>query len=277
MERPGTLAGVSAPSDRVDALDATIVIVNYNGRGILGPCLDGCARQVGCSLETIVIDNASADGSWDEAAGVEGVQLVRNDENVGFGRACNQGAALAGGRHVVFLNFDSVPEADWLRALVAAADADATAGAVQGLVLIDPDSAVMTAGNRVHYLGFSWAPIGLPPREPVPHEITIGCGASLLVPRTRFDEVGGFWDGLFLYHEDLDLCWRLRMRGYRILCEPRAVTHHRYEFARNPTKHLHMERGRWLTLAANLEAGTLARIAPALVATELRPARRGGA
>ena len=59
------------------------------------------------------------------------------------------------------------------------------------------------------------------------------------------------------------------MRGYRILCEPRAVTHHRYEFARNPTKHLHMERGRWLTLAANLEAGTLARIAPALVATEL--------
>ena len=260
---------MSAPLEQVDALDATIVIVNYNGRGILGPCLDGCARQVGCSLETIVIDNASPDGSWDEAAGVEGVQLVRNDENVGFGRACNQGAALARGRHVVFLNFDSVPEADWCARLVAAADADATAGAVQGLVLIDPDSAVMTAGNRVHYLGFSWAPIGLPPREPVPHEITTGCGASLLVPRTRFDEVGGFWDGLFLYHEDLDLCWRLRMRGYRILCEPRAVTHHRYEFARNPTKHLHMERGRWLTLAANLEAGTLARIAPALVATEL--------
>ena len=55
----GTLAGVSAPLEQVDALDATIVIVNYNGRGILGPCLDGCARQVGCSLETIVIDNAS--------------------------------------------------------------------------------------------------------------------------------------------------------------------------------------------------------------------------
>ena len=59
------------------------------------------------------------------------------------------------------------------------------------------------------------------------------------------------------------------MRGYRVLCEPRAVTHHRYEFARNPTKHLHMERGRWLTLAANLELGTLLRLAPALAATEL--------
>jgi GT2 family glycosyltransferase len=260
---------VAASPERAGALDATIVIVNYNGRGILGPCLDGCARQVGCSVETIVVDNDSADGSWDEAVDRDDVELVRNADNVGFGRACNQGAARARGRHVVFLNFDSVPEPDWCARLVAAADADPTAGGVQGLILIDPDGAVMTAGNRVHYLGFSWAPIGLPPRAPGVHEITTGCGASLLVPRVRFEEVGGFWDALFLYHEDLDLCWRLRMRGYRILCEPRAITHHRYEFSRNPTKHLHMERGRWLTLAANMEAGTLARIAPALAATEL--------
>jgi GT2 family glycosyltransferase len=260
---------MAAAPQPADALDATIVIVNYNGRGILAPCLEGCAGQAGCTVETIVIDNASADGSWDEAVGVDGVQLVRNAENVGFGRACNQGAALARGRHVAFLNFDSVPEPDWCVRLVAVADNDPTAGAVQGLILIDPDGDVMTAGNRVHYLGFSWAPIGLPPREQVPHEITTGCGASLLVPRARFEEVGGFWDALFLYHEDLDLCWRLRMRGYRIVCEPRAVTHHRYEFSRNPTKHLQMERGRWLTMAANLEAGTLLRLAPALAATEL--------
>ena len=260
---------MAAPQERTDALDATIVIVNYNGRGVLRPCLEGCLRQTGCTVETIVVDNDSADGSWDEAMGLEGVQLERNAENVGFGRACNQGAALARGRHLLFLNFDSVPEPGWAARLVATADAEPTAGAVQGLVLIDPDGDVMTAGNRAHYLGFSWAPIGLPPREPGPHEITTGCGASLLVPRARFEEVGGFWDALFLYHEDLDLSWRLRMRGYRILCEPRAISHHRYEFSRNPTKHLHMERGRWLTLAANLELGTLARIAPALLATEL--------
>jgi GT2 family glycosyltransferase len=260
---------VAALPERTDALDATIVIVNYNGRGILGPCLDGCAAQTGCSVETVVIDNASADGSWDEAEGRNGVTLVRNAENVGFGRACNQGAALGRGRHVAFLNFDSVPEPDWCARLVAAADSDSTAGAVQGLVLIDPDGAVMTAGNRVHYLGFSWAPIGAPPPTQEVHEITTGCGASLLVPRARFDEVGRFWEALFLYHEDLDLCWRLRMRGYRILCEPRAVTHHRYEFSRNPTKHLHMERGRWLTLAANMETRTLVRLVPALAGTEL--------
>ncbi len=260
---------MAASLERTDALDATIVIVNYNGRGILRPCLEGCVRQTGCTTETIVIDNDSADGSWDEAEGLEGVRLVRNAENVGFGRACNQGAALARGRHLIFVNFDSVPEPDYAARLIAAAEADPSAGAVQGLILIDPAGDVMSAGNRVHYLAFSWAPIGLPPREPLPHEITTGCGASLLVPRERFEEVGGFWDTLFLYHEDLDLCWRLRMRGYRVLCEPRAVTHHRYEFSRNPTKHLHMERGRWLTLAANLELGTLLRLAPALVATEL--------
>jgi GT2 family glycosyltransferase len=260
---------VAATPARADALDATIVIVNYNGRGILGACLDGCEAQTGCTVETVVVDNDSADGSWDEAEGRAGVRLVRNAENVGFGRACNQGAALGSGRHVVFLNFDSVPEPDWCARLVTAADSDSTAGGVQGLILIDPDGEVMTAGNRVHYLGFSWAPIGEPPREPGVHEITTGCGASLLVPRARFEEAGGFWDALFLYHEDLDLCWRLRTLGYRILCEPRAISHHRYEFSRNPTKHLHMERGRWLTMAANLEASTLWRMAPALAGTEL--------
>ena len=96
-------------------------------------------------------------------------------------------------------------------------------------MLIDPDGDVMTAGNRAHYLGFSWAPIGLPARQPIAHEIATGCGASLLVPRALFEEVGGFWEVLFLYHEDPDPRRRLRMLGYRILCEPSAITHHRYE------------------------------------------------
>ena len=119
---------MAAPLERTDALDATIVIVNYNGRGVLRPCLEGCVRQSGCTVETIVVDNNSADGSWDEAEGLEGVEPARNAENVGFGRACNQGAALARGRHLLFLNFDSVPEPDWAARLVAAAGADPTPG-----------------------------------------------------------------------------------------------------------------------------------------------------
>ena len=73
-----------------------------------------------------MIDNESADGSWDEAEGRAGVRLVRNPGNVGFGRACNQAAALATTPFLAFLNFDSEPEAGWLAALVQTAEADAS-------------------------------------------------------------------------------------------------------------------------------------------------------
>ena len=98
------------------ALAASVVIVNYRGRGRLGRCLDAlAAAPPECASEIIVIDNASDDGSWDEAQSRPGVLLVRNSENIGFGRACNQAAGLASGRHLVFLNFDCEPEAGLAR------------------------------------------------------------------------------------------------------------------------------------------------------------------
>ncbi len=266
---------------RCIAVDASIVIVNYQGRGTLGRCLDAVALQRGLQLETIVIDNASPDGSADEAEGRAGVRLVRNAQNVGFGRACNQAAALARGRVLLFLNFDSRPEPDWAAALVACLAAHPEAGAAQGVVLRDPDGDVNTAGNRVHYLGFGWAPQGgaPPPLEAVPYEVFCASGAALAVPRDLFAQVGGFWDELFLYQEDADLSWRIHLAGRRVLCCPAARSHHAYEFSRNAGKYFHLERNRLLMVAANYEAGTLVRLAPALLATEvgmLGVAARGG-
>ena len=251
------------------ALAASVVIVNYRGRGRLGRCLDALrASPPGCSSEIIVIDNASDDGSWDEAGGREGVRLVRNPANVGFGRACNQAAGLAAGRHLVFLNYDCEPETGWLDALVHCADDDPGVGAAQAVVL-HPDGTVNTAGNRLHYLGFSWAPNGGPAPHGPPAEITVGSGACLLVPAQRFREVGGFWEAMFLYCEDTDICWRLRLAGLRIVVVPGSRVRHDYEFGRNPSKMFHLERNRMLMVAANYEALTLARLAPALLGTEL--------
>ena len=97
----------------------------------------------------------------------------------------------------------------------------------------------------------------------------MGSGACLLVPARRFREVGGFWEAMFLYCEDTDLCWRLRLAGLRIVVCPDARVVHDYDFGRNTSKLFHLERNRLLMLAANYEPATLARIAPALVATEL--------
>jgi GT2 family glycosyltransferase len=262
-----------------ETLAASVVIVNYEGRGRLGRCLHAVLDTPSrCTSEIIVVDNASGDDSWREAAAHDGVQLIRNSENAGFGRACNQAAAVARGRHLVFLNFDCEPEPGWLDALVACADDDPGVGAAQAVVL-HPDGTVNTAGNRLHYLGFSWAPNGGAPPAGPPMEIAVGSGACLLVPAHRFREVGGFWEAMFLYCEDTDLCWRLRLAGLRIEVCPGARVRHEYDFGRNPAKLYHLERNRLLLLAANYELPTLARLAPALLATELAllaVAARGG-
>jgi GT2 family glycosyltransferase len=255
------------------------VIVNYRGRGRLGRCLDAIADSPAtCTSEVIVVDNASDDGSWDEAESRPGVRLLRNAENLGFGRACNQAAALASGRHLVFLNYDCVAEAGWLDALVRCADDDPGVGAAQAVVL-HPDGTVNTAGNRLHYLGFSWAAGGGSAPSGPPREVTVGSGACLLVPAHRFRQVGGFWEAMFLYCEDTDICWRLRLAGLRVVVCPDAQVRHEYEFGRNASKMFHLERNRLLMLAANYELGTIARLAPALAGTELAlliVAARGG-
>ena len=258
---------------------ASVVIVNYGGRGRLGRCLDAVLTSPStCRSEIIVVDNASDDDSWDEAASRAGVQLVRNDENVGFGRACNQAAALARGRHLVFLNYDCEAEPGWLDALVRCADDDPGVGAAQAVVL-HPDGTVNTAGNRLHYLGFSWAPNGGAAPLGPPAEIPVGSGACLLVPAHRFREIGGFWEAMLLYCEDTDLCWRLRLSGLRIVVCPDARVLHDYEFGRNASKFFHLERNRLLMIAANYQVSTLARLAPAILGTELAVlavAARGG-
>ena len=249
--------------------DATVVIVNYEGRGRLGACLDAVAAQTGVQFDVVVIDNDSPDGSWDEALERPGVHLERNLHNVGFGRACNRGAELGHGRHIALLNYDSTPEPDWLARLVAVLDADPSVGAAQGDRHERARRGVNTAGNALHYLGFAWAPAADEPPDGAPYEVAVGSGASLLVRGEAWRETGGFWEEFFLYHEDVELSWHLRLLGWRVVAVPGAVTWHDYEFHRNPGKLAHMERNRLLTVLACYEAGTLLRLAPALLATEL--------
>ena len=212
-----TLAGSGGQHEPAAGLRATVIIVNFEGRGRLGRCLAALLADTTVPFETIVIDNASRDGSWDEAEEHPGVRLVRNESNLGFGRACNQGATLATTPLLVFLNFDCEPARGWLAALVQTAESDASIGAVQGVVLM-PDGSVNTAGNLMHFLGFSWAPIGLgadadTPTTPIP----VASAACLLVPAAVFERVGGFWEEFFLYCEDTDLSWRIRLAGYQLV------------------------------------------------------------
>ena len=182
------------------------------------------------------------------------------------------------GRYLVFLNYDCEPEPGWLDALVRCADDDPGVGAAQAVVL-HPDGTVNTAGNRLHYLGFSWAPNGGSPPVGAPVEIAVGSGACLLVPAQLFQELGGFWESMFLYCEDTDLCWRIRLAGLRVLVCPEARSITTTTSAAMPPSSSTSSATACSCSQPTTSAGTLPRLAPALVATEvalLGVALRGG-
>ena len=181
--------------------------------------------------ELIIVDNGSTDGTTDFLRQLSGdVRIIVNDENLGFAKACNQGAAAARGKYLVFLNNDTIPQPGWLAALVAEVDSHAEVGIV-GSKLLYPDGTVQHAGvvrdcaRRLPYhiyKGFA----GSHPAVNQRREFQIVTAACLLIRRALFDEVGRFDEEYVNGFEDADLCLRVRERGYVVVYQPRSVVIH---------------------------------------------------
>ena len=248
----------------VEPTDATIIVVNYQGRGVLGACLDGVARQVGATLRRG--RRRQRISGWLGRRGRGPRRRPRRAQR----RERRLRRRLQPGGRARTRPAPRVPEPRQRSGAPLARLARRGCRRRPGHR--------RRPGRRAHArrLGqHGREPPALPrilvgagarrmrPTGP-PYEITCGSGASLLVPRARFEEVGGFWDELFLYAEDTDLSWRLRLAGLRILACPAARSEHAYEFGRNPEKYFHLERNRLLVLSANYETATLVRLAPLL-------------
>ena len=181
--------------------------------------------------ELIIVDNGSTDGTTDFLRQLSGdVRIIVNEENLGFAKACNQGAAAARGKYLVFLNNDTIPQPGWLTALVAEVDSHTEVGIV-GSKLLYPDGTVQHAGvvrdcaRRLPYhiyKGFAASHPAVNQRR----EFQIVTAACLLIRRALFDEVGGFDEEYMNGFEDADLCLKVRERGYAVVYQPRSVVVH---------------------------------------------------
>jgi N-acetylglucosaminyl-diphospho-decaprenol L-rhamnosyltransferase len=217
----------------------SVVVVAHDSGDWLRRCAESVLAQ-GAPVELIVVDNASRDGSLARLPADARLRLIRNADNRGFGAACNQGAAAAQGDALLFLNPDCVLPPDAVAQLRARLAAEPSL-AILGARLINPDGSPQAAARRrtptptrALRRALGWRSDALELAQPAaPHADGIEyleaiSGALMLLPRTRFEALGGFDEGYVLHCEDLDLCRRALLDGGRIgVAHQVEVLHHK--------------------------------------------------
>ncbi len=249
-------------------MDLSVIVVSWNVRDLLRRCLQSILAAVDGSapprtLEILVVDNASADGS---AAMVQAefptVRLIANDRNRGFTAANNQGLAASQGRYLLLLNPDAELLDGALAEMVGCMEAHPEAG-VLGPQLLYPDGSVQSSRRRFPTVATAlvestviqewWRDNRVlrryymldpppPPGEPQPVDWLVG--ACLLVRRAAYEQVGGLDEGFFMYSEELDWCRRIKGAGWQVLYLPTArVIHHEGKSSEQvvPARHIHFQ------------------------------------
>ncbi|MFD0869516.1 glycosyltransferase family 2 protein [Paenibacillus residui] len=214
-------------------MDLSIIILNYNTCELTLKALRSVyASRTGYQFEVILIDNASSDSSVEKIREeFPQVQLIENQENVGFAIANNQGMRIAAGRYILLLNSDTIVQTDTLEIMVRFMDEHPDVGA-SGCKVILPDGSLDKACRRgfptlsasfyyafgisklfPHVPRFNQYQLGyLNPDEEYPVDCLVG--AFMLVRRKAIDEVGLLDEQFFMYGEDVDWCYRIKQAGW---------------------------------------------------------------
>jgi GT2 family glycosyltransferase len=262
---------------------ASVVILNWNGLRFLDACLEAVSAQdLEGGLEIILVDGGSGDGSVEAVRSrFPEVRVVEAGRNLGYAAGNNLGMGLARAEWIVLLNNDTRVRPGWLRALVEAGSSHPQVAAVTAkLLFADRPKVIQSAGSLLLSEGAGGdRGFGEPDRGQYdrPQEVFAANGASMLLRKGALDDAGLLDETFFMYYEDTDLCWRLRLRGWRILYEPKAVVEHFHAGSSregSPFFLFHADRNRVFMLLKNAPWRLLAR---SLASAGSRAAGRGPA
>jgi GT2 family glycosyltransferase len=262
-----------------------VIIVTYNAQDYL-PDLFGSLERQDCPgnlVEIVVVDNGSRDGTVEYIKNKFQIpnskqfkiKLIENKENSGFAKGNNIGIREAlknKSDYIVLLNQDMVVTPNWLDELVRVVENDKKIGAVQPMIMLwDEKDKIQTSGNKIHFLGFGYSGEYRCQMSDVRcqmSDVVYASGAAMLIKREVLEKIGLFDEALRVYHEDLDLGWRMRLAGYQIKVVSKSIVYHKYSFTKNNEKYYLMERNRLIVLLKYYKLLTLILILPTFLFME---------
>lgn len=213
--------------------DAALVIINYNGLPYLEELFSSIEKQSLRPAEVLFVDNASSDKSVEFVENrFPQTRIIRLTSNLGFAAAANAGVRESGFEAVALLNTDIRLDPGWLENLVTSMYADEKIAAVAAKVMLyDQPLLLNGVGGAMNRLGYTWD-IGMFEKDrgqyDSPAEVIFAPASAALFRKSAVIGAGGFDESFFMYHEDVDLGWRLWLLGYRIVTCPRAVAFHHF-------------------------------------------------
>lgn len=216
-----------------DKLLFTSVIVSWNSADHLGECIQAIRRSEAkseTSVEVIVIDNASTDGSAEMAKSTGADVVIKNPINAGFAVAASQGIALARGQWIIMTNPDLLVDESFVSAIT-----EAVTDVPSDVACFAPEIRFAADSSRLNSRGIGVDSVGIPAEigkgklvgeAPMPIKIFAGSGGGSILRRVALDQVGAFAPLYFAYYEDVDLAWCLQRCGWRARFLPSAHASH---------------------------------------------------
>ncbi len=215
---------------RVDRPAVSAIVVVRNRADLTFRALRSLQADDSIPLEVLVIDNASTDQTASMLARCDGLTVLRNGTNIGFGPAVNQACAVATGRYLLLLNSDAELLPGSISSAIRTTIAAPRVGAVGGRLIFE-DGRLQEAGGIVwrdgSSSGYGRGDAPFAPMYSFEREVDYCSAALLLTPREYFSDVGGF-DPVYApaYYEDVDYCFKLRAAGLRVVYDPTFIARH---------------------------------------------------
>lgn len=238
-------------------MKVSVIILNWNGRQLIGECLDSLFQQDYHDFEIIVVDNGSTDQSIDFINNnySDKVKLIALNENKGFAAGNNVGIADSKGEYILLLNNDTKVDPNWIKELVQAAEEDQTIGSCASKIVnyYQPDE-FDTLGHLMYPDGLNRGRGKFEKDQGqynTQEEVFFASGCAALYRKKMLDEIGLFDEDFFAYGDDTDIGVRTRLAGWKCIYVPTALVYHKSSASSapySPWKIYLVERNRILIL-----------------------------